>query len=82
MEDSFDLAIKEHLELKRRNRLLEAQMPLEQYRDPGPPPAAPAGLEATQEWVLPESPTVIDHEQLFPRPEELWTGTPAFDWGD
>jgi len=93
VEDTFDLAIKEHLELQRRNRLLEAEMPLEHYKEPGSAPAASAPvsasasasasavLEETQEWALPEDPTVLGHEPLFPPAEELWAGTPAFDWG-
>jgi hypothetical protein len=84
VDDTFDLAIKEHLELQRRNRLLEAEMPLELYKEPGSAPAvsASAVLEETQEWALPEDPTVLGHEPLFPAAEELWSGTPAFDWGD
>ncbi len=90
MDDTFDLAIKEHLELQRRNRLLEAEMPLELYKEPGSTPAVSvsvsasvsAVLEDTQEWALPEDPTVLGHEPLFPAAEELWAGTPAFDWGD
>ena len=80
MDASFDLAIKEHQELQRRNRMLEGDMPLAPYRDPRA--ATSDVLEETQEWVLPESRTVIGHEPLFPPAEELWTGTPAFDWGD
>jgi hypothetical protein len=81
VEESFGLAIKEHLELQRRNRLLEAEMPLERYREPGAVAVSPV-LEETQEWVMPETRTVIEHEPLFPPAEELWSGTPAFDWGD
>ena len=61
----------------------------QEAREGGTPAPAPAtraaiALEDTQEWVLPEVRTVIDHEPepLFPPPEELWSGTPAFDWGD
>lgn len=85
MEESFGLAIKEHLELQRRNRPLEAEMPLERYREPGSVAAVVAAapvLEETQEWVMPEARTVIEHEPLFPAAEELWAGQPAFDWGD
>jgi hypothetical protein len=82
MEESFGLAIQEHLELQRRNRLLEAEMPIATYREPGATPQASSVLEETQEWVMPETRTVIEHEPLFPNPEELWSGTPAFDWGD
>ena len=78
MEESFDLAIKEHLELQRRNRLLESDMPLSDYRDGSSAPV----LEDTQEWVLPEAATVMGHEPPLQPAEELWTGTPAFDWGD
>jgi len=79
MDTSFDLAIKEHLDLQRRNRLLEEEMPLAVYRDVSLAPA----VEDTQEWVMPEVATVLSHEEpLFPAAEELWTGTPAFDWGD
>jgi hypothetical protein len=78
MDDSFAFAIQNHLELQRRNRGLEGQMPLQSYRDPG----AATVLEDTQEWVMPESPALLEHEPLFPPAEQLWTGTPAFDWGD
>ena len=77
MDDSFAVAIQDHLDLQRRNRLLEAELPLATYRDPGA-----TVLEDTQEWALPESPAVLEHEPLFPPAEELWSGTPAFDWGD
>jgi hypothetical protein len=86
VEESFGLAIQEHLELQRRNSRLEDEMPIERYREPGARRAAASAgstvLEDTQEWVMPDAPTVIDHEQLFPNPEELWSGTPSFDWGD
>jgi len=81
MDESFALAIQDHLDLQRRNRLLEAELPLESYRDPTR--AAPA-LEDTQEWVMPDTPAKLEHDvqPLFPPAEDLWTGTPAFDWGD
>ena len=78
MDDSFAFAIQNHLELKRRNRVLEGAMPLSSYRDP----RSAVTLEDTQEWVMPESPALLEHEPLFPPAEQLWTGTPAFDWGD
>jgi len=77
MDESFSFAIQDHLELQRRNRLLEGDMPLSAYREPGA-----TVLEDTQEWVMPDSPAVLEHEPLFPPAEELWSGTPAFDWGD
>jgi hypothetical protein len=84
VEESFDLAIKEHLELQRRNRMLETEMPLEHYRAESEPSSGGGTqvLENTEEWVLPEARTVIGHEPPAPAAVELWTGTPAFDWGD
>jgi hypothetical protein len=82
MEESFGLAIQEHLELQRRNRLLEAEMPIEGYRDPSAAVSASTLLEETQEWTLAELRTESENEPLFPPAEELWSGTPAFDWGD
>ncbi len=82
MEESFGLAIQEHLELQRRNRLLEAEMPLATYRDPSATQQASLVLEETQEWTLPEVRVESVNEPLFPPAEELWSGTPAFDWGD
>jgi len=76
--DDLGSVIQEHLDLQRKNRLLEAEMPLDRYRDT----SVVQVLEETQEWVLPESRTVLDHEPLFTAAEELWTGTPAFNWGD
>ncbi len=81
MEESFGLAIKEHLELKRRNRALESELPLEHYLETGATAVSPLS-EDTQEWVLPEASTVLGHEPRAPVADELWAGTPAFDWGD
>ena len=82
MEDSFAFAIQDHLELQRRNRLLEGDMPLSGYREPRSNGRSHAVvLEDTQEWampdspewVVPDSPAVLEHEQLFapaePEPE-------------
>ncbi|HST26284.1 MAG TPA: hypothetical protein VLJ76_09845 [Gaiellaceae bacterium] len=76
--DDLETVIQEHLDLQRRNRLLEPEMPLDGYREV----SVADVLEETQEWVLPESRTVLEHEPLFPPAEELWSGTPAFDWGE
>ncbi len=80
MDESFAVAIQDHLDLQRRNRLLEPEMPLDGYRDP----TVTSVLEETQEWVMPDTPAKLEHdvEPLFPPAEDLWTGTPAFDWGD
>jgi hypothetical protein len=80
MDESFAVAIQDHLDLQRRNRLLEPDLPLDEYRDQTPASV----LEETQEWVMPDTPAKLEHEAepLFPPAEELWSGTPAFDWGD
>jgi hypothetical protein len=84
VDESLGLAIKEHLELQRRNRMLEPEMPLAHYREDSPNGNgngnghAPVVLEDTQEWQLPDR----SAEPLFPPADVLWTGTPAFDWGD
>ena len=84
MEDSFAFAIQDHLELQRRNRLLEGDMPLSTYREQrANGPGHAVALEDTQEWVMPDSPALLEHEPLFPPAEQLWSGgAPAFDWGD
>ena len=81
MDESFGLAIQEHLELQRQNRALEEQMPLARYREQnangnGHAPAARVELEDTQEW------SIGADGPLLPSAEDLWTGTPAFEWGD
>ena len=73
----FGTAIQHHLELQRRNRMLEPDMPLAQYRDGNTDQVSVAiALEDTQEW------TIADDAPMLPPVEDLWSGTPAFEWGD
>ena len=88
MDESFGLAIRQHLELQARNRLLEGEMPIERYRTGTVSnhalfkSEADAALEDTHEWSFPgEVRAAGDREPLFEPVEELWSGTPAFDWG-
>jgi hypothetical protein len=85
--DPFEDAIKEHLELKERNSILEPEMPLARYRAEHMlanhamfRSEAEAQEEDTggeqDDWPLAEPDTDL------PEPEELWVGDPAFDWGD
>jgi hypothetical protein len=87
--EPFGQAIKEHLELKERNSMLESEMPLARYRAAHMPAdhalfrsEAEAREEETasekeqDEWPL------ADPDTDLPAPEELWGGNPAFDWGD
>jgi hypothetical protein len=83
--EPFEQAIQEHLELQRRNAALEASMPLDRYR------AAEAldnnGLFKSESEALMEEtassawPTRESEPGGYP-PEEFWSPTPAFDWGD
>jgi hypothetical protein len=89
--EEFGFAIKQHLELQARNRLLEAELPIDRYRDAGGAvaahpvfaPAASEPLEDTQEWSFPDEITVRgEREPLLQPVDELWSGNPSFDWGD
>ncbi|MGE5274620.1 MAG: hypothetical protein ACM3QU_12800 [Verrucomicrobiota bacterium] len=83
----FDDAIREHLELRRRNARLEPELPLQRYHaqltntDHGPfNRQAEALSEETQELspgrpVSPEPGRDIDSSQL-------WDIPPLFDWGE
>jgi hypothetical protein len=80
---SFNDAINDHLELRRRNAGLEAALPLDRYRTEATSnhslfrPEAEARLEETQEFV-PEWPTLGERAAL-----DTWLvrEAPAFDWG-
>ena len=81
---SFNEAINDHLELRRRNADLEGSLPLDRYRTEATSnhslfrPKAEARLEETQEFV-PEWPTLGERDAL-----DTWLvrDAPAFDWGD
>jgi hypothetical protein len=83
--EPFEQAIQEHLELQRRNADLEASMPLDRYRVDEAldkhglfKSEVEARLEetASSAWPVQENDT-----GRYP-PEDFWTATPAFDWGD
>ena len=89
MDESFGLAIQEHLELRARNRLLEAEMPLDRYRTESVSNHSlfkseeAAVLEDTLEWSFPDEVRPEgQREPLLEPVEELWSVSPAFDWGD
>jgi hypothetical protein len=91
MGSSFKDAIKDHLQLKERNRWIEDAMPLDAYRtdDPLPGPVAvagPASLEdASHGDVLdPDGPSGWPTAEGLGLevPAALWSTEPAFDWGD
>ena len=75
-EASFHQVISEHLALCERNRRLDRQMPLDRYREPGPPkdePETEAVVNAGQEhWLEPDSSWDTTRERPLPE----------FDWGD
>ena len=89
MEPSpFKQAIQEHLMLRKKNRLLEAEMPLARYRSTEAvgnhamfksesDVAREGSLEGGQDdWAL----AVADSDLLVT--EELWSRSPSFEWGD
>ena len=85
MASSFDDAIRQHLELQRRNIGLEERLPLARYRGEETSnhslfkPEADARLEDTQEFV-PDWPSRGGNGAAL----DPWLvrDAPSFDWGD
>ena len=90
MESSpFKQAIQEHLMLRKKNRLLETDMPLARYRSTEAV-ANHAMFKSEADVARDESPQDSRHadwpiaeadSDLFAT-DELWTRTPSFEWGD
>jgi hypothetical protein len=87
-ETSFDRVISEHLALCERNRRLERQMPLDDYREGGSPPPVARGARPKDE---PETETVVNagqkRQEHWLDSESFWDTSgerplPEFDWGD
>jgi hypothetical protein len=86
MGSSFDDAIQQHLELKRRNSHLEESLPLSAYLDAGSvfdgdkenEQSKEGAAFDTAEWTgtRPKAETFL--ESL----EDVWSSGPVFDWGD
>jgi hypothetical protein len=84
----FGRAIREHRELKLRNRVLDETMPLEHYLAETAidnhalfRSEAAARLRETLEPVIEPWPE-RDYQPLLEPAESLWRDDPAFDWGD
>jgi hypothetical protein len=81
---TFDDAIKEHLDLKRRNSHLEQSLPIESYLDDGGVFDAEKRGDAegaafdTAEWKGKRRKAETFLESL----EDVWSAGPVFDWGD
>jgi len=93
----FSQVIQDHLELKRKNSLLEPDMPLDRYKSEDPFDNHPlfkteeqARLEETLDGIEPE---VVAHaSSAWPGSQTLavgaaedsglWTRSRDFDWGD
>ena len=93
----FSQVIQDHLELKRKNSLLEPDMPLDRYKSEDPFDNHPlfkteeqARLEETLDGIEPE---VVAHASFaWPGSDTLsvgaaddsglWTRSRDFDWGD
>jgi hypothetical protein len=76
-EASFHQVISEHLALCERNKRLDRQMPLDDYREQGATPKDEPGTEAV----------VNSGEEHWLEPDSSWDTTrerplPEFDWGD
>ncbi len=89
MDSSFKDTIKEHLQLKERNRSIEGTMPLSRYRAAERPSERGAADQAASagHGDIPEP----DGSAGWPTaeglglegPDTLWAGAPpTFDWGD
>ena len=89
MDSSFKDTIREHLQLKERNRWIEPTMPLSRYRATERPSERDAGdqdQDAGQGDILePDGPAGWPTAERLglDEPDALWAGPPnAFDWGD
>jgi len=73
-EASFHQVISEHLALCERNKRLDRQMPLDDYREPGPSRDEPEAVEkpGPEHWLEPDSSWDTTRERPLPE----------FDWGD
>jgi hypothetical protein len=87
--EPFGQAIKEHLELKERNSVLEQEMPLASYR--GEQVLANHAMFRSEADAQQEENSSDTAEADWPRaeadmglhsPEELWVAEPVFNWGD
>jgi hypothetical protein len=91
----FAQVIQDHLELKERNSELEAERPLDRYKDQDPFENHPlfkteeqARLEETMDGEEPAisdeaaAPTAWPTEEDVPQVEGLWSKSRDFDWGD
>ena len=87
MDSSFKDTIREHLQLKERNRWIEPTMPLSRYL------VAEAEAEADDYEAHAPRKDILDPDGPagwptaeglgLEGPEALWAGAaPAFDWGD
>jgi hypothetical protein len=84
MGESFEQAIREHLDLKRRNSRLEESQPLSAYIGEQGVFDVETGSEGaafdTAEWNgrRPRGKPDSFRESL----EDVWSSGPVFDWGD
>ena len=93
-ESTFARAIEEHLELKRRNADLDANMPLDRYRVDDPfenHPLFKTEEQARVEDTLGGTEPALDEGTRLEWPveeedakleESLWGRSRDFDWGD
>jgi hypothetical protein len=88
MDSSFKDTIREHLQLKERNRWIESTMPLSRYRSAERSSERGVGNQdahADQGDILdPDGPAGWPTAEGLglDRPDGLWAGSSDFDWGD
>ena len=87
MDSSFKDTIREHLQLKERNRWIEPTMPLSRYRTPEP--AFKRGVDQTAntgrgDILDPDGPAGWPTAEGLglERPDRLWTGLADDGWVD
>ena len=87
MDSAFKDAIREHLQLKERNRWIEPTMPLSRYRAAAPPAERGVDLGANPgrgDILDPDGPAGWPTAEGLglKRPDSLWAGSADGDWVD
>ena len=87
MDSAFKDAIREHLQLKERNRWIEPTMPLGRYRAAVPPSERGVDQHANPgrgDILDPDGPAGWPTAEGLglERPDSLWASSPEDDWVD
>ena len=87
MDSAFKEAIREHLELKERNRWIEPTMPIARYRTAEPPPELGVDQDSSTgrgDILDPDGPAGWPTAEGLglESPESLWAGSSDEGWVD